>query len=498
MFSMTTSIHAELISFWSEEGMINKTMFYDDFDAVVTGMAPLAQYAKQKKFAVYIQLDDALHIKGVVLFTIQFDKSGYPESGWNIPLAHLLEVAGLGPDLGQGPIRLVCRSQCPISWHAPRLWNPVMDGEDTTFAQILKILPDACSRLGVRPSKIATAASSSKTVSALSFTATGIPVLTDEALQGASANKTQQQEKQKQIQELEQKIQDLNLQLQATQSEKEEQLNLQAYVHQQQLEILQTQNMKLVEQQKTLKNKYDTQKERLEALTGQITSLSDIEESLRQERSIHQKQLQELQQALSNEGEQKNQIASLLANKDDEYQARIIRLKQEHLLSLDKRLEEEAARYLLSLKSLNAEINELTQTITELEQQLEQTKREHTQHQESSADKFLLQLEGIGMNFVVYHAGVGNLSITVADLVSYLQNPLAYVAQKCLVTESHYRQWLQHHDNPRCTASIGDGQCCQARLIRTDSPSRFIIGQSDRCARHQGADTAIINVLKFN
>ena len=107
-------------------------------------------------------------------------------------------------------------------------------------------------------------------------------------------------------------------------------------------------------------------------------------------------------------------------------------------------------------------------------------------------------LEGIGMNFVVYHAGVGNLSITVADLVSYLQNPLAYVAQKCLVTESHYRQWLQHHDNPRCTASIGDGQCCQARLIRTDSPSRFIIGQSDRCARHQGADTAIINVLKFN
>ena len=43
MFSMTTSIHAELISFWSEEGMINKTMFYDDFDAVVTGMAPLAR-----------------------------------------------------------------------------------------------------------------------------------------------------------------------------------------------------------------------------------------------------------------------------------------------------------------------------------------------------------------------------------------------------------------------------------------------------------------------
>ena len=55
-------------------------------------------------------------------------------------------------------------------------------------------------------------------------------------------------------------------------------------------------------------------------------------------------------------GEQKQQIANLLANKDQEYQTRISRLKTEHLLSLDQRLEEEASRYLLSLKSLNAEI----------------------------------------------------------------------------------------------------------------------------------------------
>lgn len=497
MFSMTSSTHAELVSFWSEEGCINKTMLYDDFDAVLSGMAPLSQYAKQKKFAAYIQLDDALTIKGIVLFIISFDKSGYPESGWNIPLDNLLEVAGLGPDLGQGPIRLVCRSQCPISWHAPRLWNPLMEADSNTFAQIQQALPDACQRLGIRPSKIAAVASAKKSAS-LSFTATGIPVLTDEALQSASVVKNQQQQKQQQIQELEQKIQDLTLQLQATVAEKEEQLQLQSYVHQQQLEILQTQNMKLVEQQKIIKNKYETQKERLEALTGQVSSLSDIEESLRQERTVHQKQLKELQQALSTTGEQKQQIAALLANKDEEYQTRINRLKQEHLLTLDKRLEEEASRYLLSLKSLNAEINDLNNTINELEEQLENIKREHTQVQESSADKFLLQLEGIGMNFVVYHAGVGNLSVPVADLVSYLQNPLVYVAKKCLVSETHYRQWLQHYENPRCSAPIGEGQCCQARLIRTDSPSRFVVGQSDRCARHQGADTAIINVLKFN
>ena len=211
MFSMTSSIHAELISFWSEEGIINKTMLYDDFDAVVTGMAPLSQYAKQKKIAVYTQLDDALGIKGLVFFTIQFDKSGYPESGWNIPLDNLLEVAGLGPDLGKGPIRLVCRSQCPISWHAPRLWNPTMEVGSNTFDQIQKALPDACSRLGIRPSKIATAASGAKSLGSLSFTATGIPVLTDEALEAGKSSNIHQPEKQKKILELEQKIQDLNL-----------------------------------------------------------------------------------------------------------------------------------------------------------------------------------------------------------------------------------------------------------------------------------------------
>jgi len=208
MFSVTSSIHAELVSFWSEDQEIEKTMLYDDFDAVVTGMAPLAQYAKQKKYAAYIQIDDALGIKGIVLFTIQFDKSGYPESGWNVPLDSLLEVAGLGPDLGKGPIRLSCRSQCAISWHAPRLWNPVMD-ERNTFEQIKKVLPDACARLGVRPSKVAIVAASAKNqnpTSSLSFTATGIPILTDAALQGISgASNTAK------IQELEQKIQDLNI-----------------------------------------------------------------------------------------------------------------------------------------------------------------------------------------------------------------------------------------------------------------------------------------------
>ena len=93
--------------------------------------------------------------------------------------------------------------------------------------------------------------------------------------------------------------------------------------------------------------------------------------------------------------------------------------------------------------------------------------------------------------------GAGHVSVPVAELAGYASNPMAYVAAKCLVSEDQYRAWLAHYENPRCTAAIGDNKCCEARLIRTDSPTKFVSGQSDRCARHQAADSAIDNVLRF-
>lgn len=491
-----TSVYAELILIWSDDG-ISKSMLYDDFDAVVSGIAPMAQYAKQTRRGAYVQLDDTLAVKGVALFSIGFDRAGYPADGWNIPLSHLVEIAALGPDLGKGPIRLACRSQCPVSWHAARMWDPVMDAANNTFSAIQAVIPETCARLGIRRAKTSMPpppAPSAMDIGAI--TETGIPVLTTVALQQAASSFIPVITEQTSV--LEQKIQDLTLQLQTLITEKNETLGMQAYIHQQQLDILETQNQKLVEQQKTLKTQYDAQQERLEALHSQIISQTSIEEGLRHELAIHQKQLQELQAALGVAGEQQQQIASLLEAKEQEYQARISRMNAEHLLSLDRRLEEEAIRYMLTVKSLNAEIHERDDQLHEYEHMIEQIKHEFAERQEASADSFLRQLEGIGMNFVAFHPGVGNLSVPVNDLVTYIHNPTAYVAAKCLVSETHYKQWLRHYENPRCTMEIGDGQCCNSRLIRTDSPSKFVSGQSDHCARHQVMDAAIVNVLKFH
>ena len=125
--------------------------------------------------------------------------------------------------------------------------------------------------------------------------------------------------------ELQQQISDLQLKLQTLTTQKDETINEQAYVHQQQLDILQTQNQKLVDQQRTQKTQLQAQTERLESLMGQVQSLQGIEHQLKEERQSHERKLQELQQALSRAGEAQHQIAILTEAKEQEFNTRLAR-----------------------------------------------------------------------------------------------------------------------------------------------------------------------------
>jgi len=474
----------ELIMFWEGDD-IARTMLFDDFDATLSGMVPMMHYAKEEKRGAYLQLDDSLTVRGCALFTIRFDRQGFPEAGWNVPLEHMVEVAGLGPDMGRGPIRLACRTQCPVSWQAPRMWDPVLREDMNTFEQIRVALPAACERYGLVASRPA-------------FTETNIPVLTADLLvPQLQAEPAPAPALNGEREVLQQQISVLQLKLQTVAAEKDQTVNEQAYLHQQQLDILQTQNQKLVEQQRALKKQLDAQIERLESLHSQVISLNGVEQTLKQEREEHEQKLKDLQSALARAGEAQQQVAVLLEAREQEFSSRLSRRETELTLAMERRLDEEAARHLLSVKSLQAELAARDETIAELEKGLEALRQEQARIAESSADEYLRELQNMGMTFVAFHPGVGNLSVPVDDLAAYTRNPPAYVARKCLVSEEHYREWIRHYDNPRCLANIGDNKCCNARLIRVDSPVKFISGQSDRCARHQGADTAILNVLKF-
>lgn len=101
---------------------------YTEFSKVLEKNTQMAQFAAEKVQCVYAAVSNKLALHGAVCFELQFDEHGAIDSGFAVPLQHLLSTAGAGPDFGMGPIRLASRSQCPISWQAQNLWEP--EGQD--------------------------------------------------------------------------------------------------------------------------------------------------------------------------------------------------------------------------------------------------------------------------------------------------------------------------------------------------------------------------------
>lgn len=480
----TNLASSEMVLFWESEST-DKAMMFSDFQATLDGYVGIPAYAGEEKRAAYVQLDDNLKVRCCVLFMIGFDASGFPERSWNLPLRHMAEIAGRGPDMGGGAIHLVCRSQCPISWHATKLWDPVMQVTLNTFVQIASTVEAAANRYGLRGQ------SARSHVAGAPPSDADIPVLTDAAPEQEAASLQWEQEKDLLLERMAAQ----QLHINTLETDKNETIARLGFLHQQQADILEAQNAKLLGQNKALKSQHDTLREQIETLRQQISGAAGLEENLAEERRLHEEQLSAIMHAKV--GEETQRFDELLKQKDQELATREARLKTEHQLSMERRLSEEASRFQLQMESLRAELNYREDTINSLTREMAEVKSGNTQREQGAADEFLHRLESLGMNFVVFHAGAGNVSVPVAELAIYVSNPVAYAAAKCLVNEEQYRHWLTHYENARCNAHIGDNKSCDARLIRTDSPTKFVVGQSDRCARHQSADTAIDNVLRF-
>lgn len=113
----------ELLFFLTDDLEIEVEMPYGEFEAVQNGIAALTTLAGRTVKAVYAGVGDELVVRGMVLFQLEIDALGALATSFNLPLKHLLQHAGAGPDLGHGPIRLASRAQCPVPWHARQLWT---------------------------------------------------------------------------------------------------------------------------------------------------------------------------------------------------------------------------------------------------------------------------------------------------------------------------------------------------------------------------------------
>ncbi|KEF32888.1 ATPase involved in DNA repair [Marinobacter nitratireducens] len=124
--------------FFMEGGRVARQMRATEFGAFLDGYVGLSDLAETDVRAVLVDLSPSLHVRSLVFFRIWFDEEGRADSSWNVPIESLALKGAKGPDMGAGPIRLVCKSQCPEPRFADDLWDPDMTPGSNHFQAIRK------------------------------------------------------------------------------------------------------------------------------------------------------------------------------------------------------------------------------------------------------------------------------------------------------------------------------------------------------------------------
>jgi hypothetical protein len=127
---------AEAVLFFDGDEEVAVEMTFGEFEALLNGAATLQHFAASVARGVYAVVGTGLAVRGVVCFLLKVDEDGRADPEFRVPLRHLVRHAGPGPDVGCGPIRLACRSQCSVSWHANNLWEPEGSGDTHSIRRV--------------------------------------------------------------------------------------------------------------------------------------------------------------------------------------------------------------------------------------------------------------------------------------------------------------------------------------------------------------------------
>lgn len=435
----------EAVLFFNERGVC-KEMLFPEFEALLDNVVNMPEFADQQVRLAYVLINPRLLVRAVVFFYLDFDEQGGADKGWNLPLRHLADNAGRGPDLGAGPIRLACRSQCPVSWHQMHLWDPSLaPGKND-----LVLVRDAVKRnaLGLLVEEDA-------------------PVVLAERLQVAAEDKWQapdpaRQEADKQAEQKEQEHR-----LKTAQLIKQQRLRISTLGKQHEEDLARV-KLATEERQRSLHTEIHNlhqalrqQEELNNSLKAQLGAQAD---SMQQTREDLSRQLRDLERHGRTEAD------ILRAQFDSELQARVA-------AAVAESREQVAVR--------DVELAYRAEQETQLQQELERLKRERDDLASQGGEQILERLAKLGVVFVVYHPGAGHLTIPLQDIARYQNNPMGYAAGKCFVSEEQYRQWLAHYQQPTCEACLPSGERCAMPIDRVETPSRFVVGESNCCARHK-------------
>lgn len=426
----------EAVFFFSGD-KIDREMLYPEFEAILDGFVPVPESAGRPTKAVYLNIDPSLRITALVFFVLEFDQRGMADSRWNLPLQQLIAQASRGPDLGAGPTRLVCFSQCPVAWHQNHLWDPLMTPGRNSFVLLRKAV--ARNRLGlvVEQPEEPTPAPAQRAPDTRALKKQ-LHEKYSQALRDRLARMLKEQRLR--ITTLNnrhaRKVDALN---------REHQQRLQAY--RDKVRELQSHNRELAERLETLKENFDAQVKKIEGMREYFSGkLADAQSGEQQE------------------------LESLRENYELELATRVERATAE----MEERLEMREMELLYRHQQEN-----------NLKEEVARLRRENQALMEQGGGRLLERIDRAGVHFVAFHPGVGQLTVPAEDMATYLEDPATFAARAQSLNPELYRLWLRHGDQPTCSAELAGGKPCGRPVPKVLRPTDFVPGESDRCPNHR-------------
>lgn len=451
-----------------EDGDVSKEMTYSEFEAILDGVVGMDDFAGDTIKAAFVVVNSKLKVSAAVLFKIAFDRQGYADRSWNLPLRHLADNGGSGPDLGAGAIKLACKSQCPVAWHSAALWDPDMSPKSNTFVRIRDAIAanKLCLPTQSDPEPPVVQPQTQKAPPnwgmpaaprAPGFSQGHSGDSIDFGWDGDDSGLTESQ---------------------LAALEQEHRNKIAALIKQQRLHIQTLKN----EAQQTLQTTRLSLEKELELSRQEVSRLRSEHESLhaqnialREQNEAQRKQMETIKRTreLEMQSAQQSEKAGVEA------------LRKQYEQQMQQRIQEETAKLKEDIELRNMELMYRHDVAKQLREELTQLRKDKIRLVHEGGDKFLERLEALGVSFIAFHPGAGHVSILLSEMPSYMENPIAYAANKCLVSEEHYRTWLEHYQKPECQAPLTNEKKCGCRIARVDVPSQFLVGDSDRCEKHK-------------
>ncbi len=428
---------AQAVLFFGKES-ISKELLYPELEALLDGFVPLEEWAGSNQKAAYVEFNHEFVVVAAVFFTMKFDAKGAVDSAWNLPLVDMARTTTRGPDMGAGPIHIACASQCPIAYFKDWLWDPDLTPQSNHLKQIKRALKR--NRLGVH-FRNNQAGGEEKLPADL------------QRLELQFSQQFNKQYEQVMREQMAQLLEGQRSRIASMTSDKDQAMDAMRAEHARAIAALETQ---LAAREAQLQDAQARTRELSATIDGQIQKIEGLREYYEHK----------LRRSQGSEAE------SLEAVK--------VRLEAQ----LNAKVTAATAQLQELLKMKEVELLYRSEHEEQLRQDIARLRREQQEFQANSGNQFLEKLSRKGVNFVTYQPGAGHITIPYSEMEHFLDNPSAFTASYCGVSEKLYLAWLKHYQTPVCAALDEQGEICAADLPRVVNPAEFVPGESDCCEKH--------------